>query len=173
MKSVLLLVLILFSGVAFAGGTGPGSLVAPAVNVTILVCALIYFLKTPAKAFFSNKSSSVSEMLERASSKAKEAEMMMEVQRKKAESSEQEIKKLEAEHADMINSFDKNYQKEVEERIVKMKEDANQKIESERKELVEELNANLLDLVVAKAKNQIKNNPTMAETATKNIIEGL
>ncbi|MFT6633055.1 MAG: F-type H+-transporting ATPase subunit b [Bacteriovoracaceae bacterium] len=174
MKTIVTLIAIAFSGVAFAaGGTGPSSLLAPAVNVTILICALVYFLRTPAKNFFNSKSSDISEMLQRASSKAKEAELMMEVQKKKNLGAEKEIQTLESEQENLIKSFEKNYISEVKERVSKMKEDAGQKIEAEKKELINELNSNLLDLVIQKAKGQIKTDKSLAQNATKNIVEGL
>ncbi len=173
MKIIVTLIAIAFSGVAFAAGDGPSSLIPAAVNVCLLLCALIYFLRTPAKEFFNSKSSSISEMLERASSKAKEAEMMMEVQRKKSQGAEEEIQKLEAEQVQLMKSFEQTYIADVEERITKMKEDASQKIEAEKKELMNELNSNLLDIVIGKAKTQIKGNKSLADNATKNIVEGL
>lgn len=165
---------LLISGTAVAaGGDGPGSLVPAATNVTILACVLIYFLRLPAKQFFSSKSSTVSEMLERATSKAKEAEMMMDVQKKKILGAEDEINKIKADADKTIVNFGETYKAEVAERIVKMKEDAAQKIEAEKKELVDELNSKLLDLVIEKAKTQMKTDKALADNATKNIIQGL
>lgn len=174
MKFLVTLIAIAFSGVAFAaGGTGPASLIPAAVNVTLLICVLVYFLKTPAKNFFSTKSTDVAEMLDRASAKAKEAEMMMETQRKKNEGSEKEIQTLEAEQAQLMKSFEQGYIADVQDRVSKMKEDAGQKIEAEKTELINELNSNLLDLVIEKAKGQIKTDKSLANNATKNIVEGL
>jgi F0F1-type ATP synthase membrane subunit b/b' len=174
MKTIVTLIAIAFSGVAFAaGGTGPSSLLPAAVNVTLLICALVYFLRKPAKDLFNKKSTDISEMLMRASSKAKEAEMMMEIQRKKNEGSEKEVETLESEQVSLVKSFEQSYISEVKDRVTQMKEDAGQKIEAEKKELINELNSNLLDLVIEKAKGQIKNNKSLADNATKNIVEGL
>ncbi len=174
MKSLVSLILFLSSELVLAaGGSGPASLVPAAVNVTILVLALVFLLKKPASEFFANKSTTVSEMLERASAKAKEAEMMMQAQKKKADGMEAEIKKLETEADELVSSFEKQYSKEVQERISKMKEDASVKIEAEKKELMNELNSNLLDLVISKTKTKIKSDSSIAANATKNIVEGL
>ncbi len=174
MKSLVSLILVISSDIALAaGGTGPSSLIPAAVNVTILIVALVFLLRKPASEFFNNKSATVSEMLERASAKAKEAEMMMQAQKKKAEGMEAEIKKLESEAEDLISGFEKQYTAEVQERISKMKEDASVKIEAEKKELMNELNSNLLDLVISKTKTTIKSDKSIAANATKNIVEGL
>ncbi len=167
------LITVAISGAAFAAGTGPGSLIAPATNVLLLLGALIYFLRKPAKEFFASKSSSIHEMLERASSKAKEAEAMMEIQRKKTSGADEEIKNLEMESQAVIKTFEAKYKTGIEQRIVLMKEDAGMKIEAEKKELLDELNSNLLDLVISKVKIQIKADAKLTSGATKNIIEGL
>ncbi|MBT4791903.1 MAG: hypothetical protein HON90_10055, partial [Halobacteriovoraceae bacterium] len=149
------------------------SLIAPAINVAILLGGLIYLLRTPARDFFASKSTTVAEMLERASSKAKEAEMMMEVQRKKASGVEAEVNALTTENAKVIKNYETEYALEVESRIEKLKEDAAQKIEAEKKELLGDLNSKLLDLVIAKAKTQIKSDAKLANNSTNNIIKGL
>lgn len=173
MKFLISFILFSLSLNSFAAGDGPTSLIPAAVNVTILVFALIFMLRKPAQEMFSSKSSSVSEMLERASSKAKEAEMMMLAQKKKTEGAEAEVSKLEEESASLVKSFEKSYSDEVATRIIKLKEDAGQKIEAEKKEMLGELNSNLLNLVVEKAKTQIKSDKSLADNATKNIVEGL
>jgi F-type H+-transporting ATPase subunit b len=177
MKVVVALLAVLVSGAAFAAGDGhapgPGSLIAPAINVAILLGGLIYLLRTPARDFFASKSTTVAEMLERASSKAKEAEMMMEVQRKKASGVEAEVNALTTENAKVIKNYETEYALEVESRIEKLKEDAAQKIEAEKKELLGDLNSKLLDLVIAKAKTQIKSDAKLANNSTNNIIKGL
>ncbi len=176
MKLMLIaLITVVISGVAFAAGDGHGAttLIAPATNVFILLVALVFVLKKPAREFFASKSSTVSEMIERASSKAKEAEAMMEIQKKKTSNVDEEIKTLKQESEKLLKEFETAYTADVQERIKNMKVDADNKIESEKKELVEELNANLLDLVVAKAKTQIKADASLGTSATEKIIKGL
>lgn len=170
------LILLVMSGSAYAAGDGHGSpwdLIPAAVNVSILFGFLIYKLKTPAREFFNNKSTSVSEMIERASVKAKEAQMMMEMQNKKIQGADEEISKLEKEAEEQIAIYKSTYETEVQDRIKNMKEDAGVKIEAEKKELLDELNSNLLAEVIAKTKNTLKTNNALAESATKNIIEGI
>ncbi len=174
MKITLVLLTLLVSGVAFAaGGSGPSSLIPPAINVLLLLSLLVYFLRKPAKNFFQSKSETVSEMLERASSKAKEAQAMMDAQMQKAKNAEGEIQKLEKENEQLIAQFMEEYKKDVEQRIVKMKEDAGQKIEAEKKEMLNELNSNLLDLVISKTKQEIRSSNDLTQNAAKNMVKGL
>jgi F0F1-type ATP synthase membrane subunit b/b' len=172
-----ILILLAMSGSAYASGDGHHAsawdLIPAAVNVSLLFGFLIYKLKTPATEFFKNKSSSVSEMIERAAVKAKEAKMMMEMQNKKMQGAGEEVTKLEKEADDQIASFKKNYEVEVQDRIKNMKEDAGQKIEAEKKELLDELNSNLLAEVIAKTKKTLKSNSSLGESATKSIIQGI
>ncbi len=175
MKLIALIQILITSELVHAAGSGHGasSLVAPAVNFTILIVGLVYFLGKPAKAFFATKSTSISEMMAKAESKAKEAQMMMEVQNKKAQGTDSEIKKLEEDNATLIQAFEKNYKNEVQERILKMKEDAGQKIEAEKAELLNDLNSSLLDIVISKAKQTIKSDGNLAQSAAKSIVEKL
>ena len=63
--------------------------------------------------------------------------------------------------------------KEVIDRIQNLKEDAGQKIESEKNGLMEELNSHLLDDVISKTKAMLKNDKNLNDEATKRIIEGV
>jgi len=173
MKFTLFLLTLVLSSLAFAGGDGATSLIAPAVNVAILLSAIIYKLKTPAKEFFNDKSGSIKDLLESAANKAKEAEFMLQAQKNKQAGAEEEISKLESENKTMLNEFESDYTDSIQTRIVNLKDDAGQKIEAEKKEMLSELNANLLDLVISKAKTQINTDKNLANSATKNIVEGL
>lgn len=174
MKAVILLLL---SGVAFAGGdsghAGPSSLIAPLVNVVILASFLIWKLKGPAKDFFTTKSTDVSNMMERAAIKAKEAQMLMAESKRKLEGAESEISKQKAESEAFINNFNTEYNKEVDERITELKSDAKNKIETEKNDLVSNLNNALLENVLLKAKDKLKNDKNLSDKATQNIIEGI
>lgn len=170
------LVLLAMSGSAYAAGDGHGSpmdLIAPAVNLSILLGFLAYKLKGPVREMFVSKSASVSEMIERASVKAKEAEMMMKVQTDKMKGAEQEVAKLNEETAEELKSFEASYKEEVQSRVKAMREDAGQKIEAEKKELLDDLNSNLLSLVIEKTKTTLKTDKALADNAAKSIIEGL
>ena len=81
----LVLMAILPSALA-AGNGGHGhlsDLIAPLVNVVVLVGFLVWKLKKPLSDHFTAKAEEIANTLERASLKSKEAEVMLQAQQKK------------------------------------------------------------------------------------------
>ena len=174
MKKIIGLVIISSSTTSFAaGGVGVGSLIPPAVNFILLIIGLSYLIRKPAKELFAKKSADISDMINRAASKAKEAETMMKILKEKTDGVEKEIAGMKKDQENTISEFKTAYESDVNSRIEKMKLDAAAKIEAEKVEQLNDLNEDLLDLVVSTAKTQIKENKTLAANATKNIVEGL
>lgn len=176
MKFLLLGGLILGSGAASAAGDGHGSpadLIPAFINLFILLSILVWVLRKPIKNYYTGKSEDVKNILERASVKAKEAEMMMEAQRKKINGVADEIDGIYKETESSISKYKVDYANEVEERISKLKEDAAMKIEAEKTEQMNRLNSNFLDEVIARAKKAIKENPELGSKATEKTLEGL
>ena len=172
------LVLVLLSGSVMASSDGeahgsPSDLISSFVNVIILGAFLIWKLKGVFQKHFTNKSKEISEIMERASVKAKEAQMMMDMQKKKIENLKSEVSKINSDVDSDINKFKSNYSKEVSERIDKLKSDASSKIETEKQELANELNETLVDSVIAKAKEAIKKDSSLNSKAAASILEGL
>ena len=171
-----LLVLLALSGTAYASGDGHGSpsdLIPSFFNVFLLGGFLVWKLKGVFKKHFATKSESISEIMERASVKAKEAEMMMQMQQKKIDGMTEEISKINSDVAVDVERFKNDYSKDVQDRITKLKNDAAQKIESEKKELADELNETLVDSVISKAKEALSKDNNLNEQATSKILEGL
>lgn len=172
MKLAILLTL-LCSEVFAAGGSGHGSpsdLIPSVVNIAILLSGLVFLLKGKLSSFFTDKSVVIAEMMERAEIKAKEAQMMMDMQKKKIEGAQAEIAELKKDTEKQIAAFESEYKKEVDERIQNMKEDAGSKIEAEKTNLLNELNSNLLDQVIVKAKQKIKSEQSLKSKATESLI---
>lgn len=168
--------LVLFfvsSNLYAAGAGGPMDLVAPFTNVIILVGLIIYLTRNTIKSFFSNKSKSIKDMMERAAVKAKEAEVMLQAQEKKIKALDAEINKLNKEAEEELVEFEKKYKVEVENRIQKLKEDAGQKINSEKAELLNQLNSRLIEEVLEKTRNKLRGDSSLSENATKNLLEEL
>lgn len=169
-----IVIALLISSSVYAGGdTGPGDLAYPAINLIILFSLLIYKIKTPISNMFKDKSESIKGMIDSAAVKAKEAEMMMEMQSKKMAGSDEEIAKLESEANEIVSKFESEYKADVDTRISKMKEEAGNKIEAEKKELLDQLNASLLDQVLNKAKDKLKTDKGLSDSATAKILEGV
>jgi len=144
-----------------AGKGGHGSvtdLIAPLVNVLLLAGFLIWKLKKPLSDYFTKQADEISNTLERASLKSKEAEVMLQAQMKKMAAVESETKEIVKQAQVDLKNYEKNYTREIEEKAGKLKMDATSKIEAERKLLINNLNSQLLDEVIAKAKSSIKTN---------------
>lgn len=173
-----ILVFILSSSIVMAGGDAHSAghasdLIPPFVNILILASVLIWKLKDPVKGYFEQKSNQVSEVLERANVKSKEAEMMMKMQEEKAKGLENEIAKIQNEAHYSIEKFKTDYASEVEERVKKLKEDAIQKIEAEKKQMIDQVNGILLDQVIEKSKMMIKQDKQKNTKITANILQDL
>lgn len=173
MKNGMIFLALLCSRAVFAADGGVTSLIPAFVNVSILLVALVYLLKDKTRVFFSDKSVAISDMINRASAKAKEAEEMMAIQKSKISNVDEEIKLLKIENEKLLATFESNYTKDVQGRIAKLEEDTKSKVEAEKAEMLSEINANLLDLVINNAKDKIKANTSLSEKATANLIKGL
>lgn len=169
---------LLSSAAAFASGDGGhhGSatdLIAPAVNVAILVGFLVWKLKKPLNDMFTKKSEDITNTLERASLKSKEAQMMLENEQRKINNLSTEMKNLSDQSEADVKAYEKSLSRETEEKIQKMKADATSKIAADKKAIMDELNAELLNQVIAKTKSTIKTNKDFQSKASNKLLQGL
>lgn len=161
---------------AYAAGGGHGSvtdLIAPAVNVGILLGVLGWKLKEPLKNYFTTKSQEVANTLERASLKSKEAQMMLDGETRKMANLQNELKAIHAQSENDVLTFEKNLSKETEDKTHKLKADANSKIQADKKAALDELNAELLNQVIAKTKTTIKTNKDYQNKVSSKLLQGL
>lgn len=166
------------NAIAADGGGGGhhatiSSLFAPAVNVAILLGLLVWKLKGPLAEHFTAKSNEVSNTLERASLKSKEAKMMLEGEERKLANLANELKTIQNQAENDVATFEKNLSKETEEKAVKLKTDANSKILADKKAFLDELNAELLNQVIAKTKSTIKANKEYQTKVSAKLLQGL
>ena len=159
-----------------AAGGGHGSLsdlIAPAINVGILLGVLFWKLKGPLRDHFVSKSNEVSNTLERASLKSKEAQMMLENEERKLANLNNEIKAINHQSETDVMVFEKNISKDTEEKTHKLKADANSKIMADKKAVMDELNTELLNQVIAKTKTTIKSNKDYQNKVSTKLMQGL
>lgn len=168
------------AGKALAAGNSHGDhhasitdLIAPAVNVAIIVSFLVWKLKGPLTEMFNKKAADVSSTIERANIKSKEAQVMLDAQTKKMGHLDQDVKEIFNSAEKEVQNYEKNLAHETEEKTRKLKSDANLKIEASKKALVEELNAEILDQVIAKTKSTIKTNKDFQTKASNKLLQGL
>jgi F0F1-type ATP synthase membrane subunit b/b' len=175
LRNVIWAELGLGSVIAFAAGDGHGhvtDLIAPLVNVIILLSFLIWKLKKPFANHFSEKSANIKNAIERASIKAKEVELMLAKQKSKNANLDNEIKNMENKIMQDLEQYKSLITVETSNKIEKLKEDAKAKIAAERKELLEELNNILLNEVIAKTKNNLSSDRQLQTQAAQKMLEG-
>lgn len=148
-------------------------LIAPAINVAILLGALVWKIKKPLHDYFVSKSDEVFNTLERASLKSKEAKMMFENEERKQAKLANEIKSIHQQAETDINVFEKKFSREGEEKGHKLKMDANSKIAADKKALLDQLNVELLDQVIKETKTTIKANKDYQSKASTKLLQGL
>lgn len=160
---------------AHGGGhhASPMDLIAPAVNVGILLGFLAWKLKKPMHDAFVAKADEVSNTLERASLKSKEAKMMLEGEERKMANLQNEIKTIHSQADNDVATFEKNLAKETEDKTQKLKVDANSKIQADKKALMDEVSAELLNQVIAKTKTTIKTNKDYQSKVSTKLLQGL
>ena len=178
MKNVFLFVSILvYSGVCLASeSAGHGSitdLIAPAINVVLLGGFLLLKIRKPLKNFFEDKSKKVSQLLDRAEVKSKEAQVMLEMYQKKMKEISKDIDEIYKEREDEVAVFAKNHREEVQNRVEQLKAETLQVIEAEKNTLVTKVNKALLDDVLNKAKNIIASNSQYKKSVTKRLLEDM
>lgn len=162
---------------AYSSGDGAhgsvSDLIAPAVNVVLLFGFLAWKLKKPMSEHFTKMATDISNTLERASLKSKEAKMMLENEEKKIANLASEIKTINQQADTDVVNFEKKLAKETEEKTHKLKTDATNKIQADKKAVMDELNAELLEQVVSKAKSTIKGNKDYQSKASSKLLQGL
>lgn len=159
-----------------AAGGGHGSitdLIAPAINVGILLGVLVWKLKGPLRNYFVGKSVEVANTLERASLKSKEAQIMLDSEARKLATLDNEIKSIHQQSENEVLAFEKNLSKETEDKTHKLKADANSKIQADKKAVMDSLNAELLNQVISKTKTTIKTNKDYQNKVSTKLLQGL
>jgi F0F1-type ATP synthase membrane subunit b/b' len=148
-------------------------LIAPTFNVAVLFAVLIYATKDKLKSYFVSHSENIANTLDRANLKAKEAAAMLENQKHKMATLEADIKKIQIESEADVGVFEKKLANETEDKITKLKTDANSKVVADKKQLLDELNAELLEQVIKKTKASIKDNKDYQGKVSSKMLQGL
>lgn len=162
---------------AFAAGGGAGGsvtdLIAPTVNVVILLAVLIWAVKGKLKAHYLAKAEDVANTIERADIKAKEAALMLQAQEAKMANLNNEVKNILDQANKDVANFEASMKKENSDKITKLTIDSENKITADKKLIVDELNAEILEQVIAKTKATIKSNKDYQGKVTNKMLQGL
>ena len=134
---------------AYAAGGAGGSitdLIAPTINVGILLGVLVWKLKGPLK----NQG-----------------------EERKLSNLDNEIRSIHQSSDNDVLTYEKKMSKETEDKTHKLKSDANLKIQADKKAIMDELNAELLNQVISKTKTTIKTNKDYQNKVSSKLIQGL
>lgn len=172
-------ILMSLSSTVMAAGNGAHhepsvkDLMYPAINFTLLVGFAIWKLKGPLKSMFDKQADNIVSMMNSAEERNKDATAKLNALETKLSTLDQEVAKIASDYKLDVTNFAVNQEKEriaIVERTIR---DNKNKIEGEQKSLIEELNSDLLDSVIAKTKQTINANASLKATATKNIVSEL
>lgn len=159
-----------------SGSGGHGSLsdlIAPTFNVVVLIGVLIFATKDKLKGYFVSQSENVANTLERADIKAKEAHIMLENQKRKLATLDADIKKIHSNSESDVQEFEAKLSKETSQKISKLKEDGNSKVEANKKQMMNDLNRELLEEVMKQTKSTIKDNKEYQNKVSSKMLQGL
>lgn len=167
------------STVAFAAGGSEGhepsikDLIYPAINFAIYAGGAIYLLKPILKNLFDKQADDVVSLMNSAEERSKDAKAKLATAESKMATLDSEVTRIKSEYKKYLEGFKVNASEETKSHIEKTGKDNSAKIEGEKKFLIEELNEELLNNVIAKTKTTINGNASLKANATKNIVSEL
>lgn len=150
---------------------GPGSLIAPAFNFIVLFGFIIYKIKAPMKKAFEQKSKKVSEILDRAAVKAKEAQVLLDVNTKKLSDVDNEIITIMKNIEDDSRKLAQESERDLKDKTEKLKAEAISRVEAEKKNMISELNRELVNDVMKKTKDLIVSNKTIQNSLNQKMAK--
>ncbi len=148
-------------------------LIYPTINFVILVGFLVWKLKKPMNDMFNKKSDDVKSLMNSAAEKNKDAEVRLKMLQAKISGLDKELEKIKADYEKDVATFITNQSSETQATIARTKRDLEQRLEGEKKDLVEKLNEELLSQVIAKTQQTINANGDFKNRATSKIVSEL
>jgi F0F1-type ATP synthase membrane subunit b/b' len=148
-------------------------LMYPAINFTVLVGLLVWKLKGPMKETFNKKAEEIKSLMTTAAQKNKDAEVKLADLQSKMKNLDSEVNKIVSDYHSDVANFMKAQAEETQVTIARTKRDFESKLEGEKNELVEKLNQDLINSVIAKTQETIRSNGDMKNRATQKIVSEL
>ena len=148
-------------------------LMYPAINFLVLVAGLIYLLKAKTSAMFTKQAADVTSMMSSAAQKNKDAEERLQSLKGKMTNLSSEVTKIQKDYESDVATFTQAQSAETASVITRTKRDFENKLEGEKNELVETLNNDLLNSVIAKTQQTINGSNDMKNRATSKIVSEL
>lgn len=144
----------------------------PLVNFIILLAILSKVVK-PMREKFNKNSSDVKSLMDSAAKNNKDAEEKLTKFQSKIKNLDSELIKITTDYESEAIQFAKNQREETQTTIARMKRDLENKLDGERKEMIDELNHDLINKVITGAQSTIKSNKDFQIKATQKIVSEL
>lgn len=141
----------------------------PLVNFIILLAILSKVVK-PLREKFNKQATDVKSLMESAARNNKDAEEKLATFQTKIKNLDSELVKITTDYESDAAQFARNQSEETLTTIARMKRDLENKLQGERKEMIDELNHDLLDKVIASTQATIKGNKDFQTRATSKIV---
>lgn len=150
---------------------GPGSLIAPAFNFIVLFSFIIYKAKIPMKKSFEQKAKRISEILDRAGVKAKEAQVLLDISNKKLSDIDHETAAIMKNTEEDARKMAADSEKDIKEKTEKLKAEAIIRVETEKKNMISDLNKELINDVMKKTKGLITSNSAVQKSLNQKMAQ--
>jgi F0F1-type ATP synthase membrane subunit b/b' len=144
----------------------------PLINFIILLAILSKVIK-PLREKFNKQAADVKSLMESAARNSKDAEEKLNQFQAKIKNIDSELVKITSDYASEAAQFAKNLSDDTQTTIARMKRDLENKIDGEKKELVDELNNDLIHKVIGVTQTTIKANKEFQVKATQKIVSEL
>lgn len=141
----------------------------PLVNFIILLAILSKVVK-PLREKFNKQATDVKSLMESAARNNKDAEEKLATFQTKIKNLDSELVKITTDYESEAAQFARNQSEETQTTIARMKRDLENKLQGERKEMIDELNHDLLNKVIASTQATIKSNKDFQTRATSKIV---
>jgi F-type H+-transporting ATPase subunit b len=145
----------------------------PVLNFVLLFGFIIWKGKAPLSAMFDKNSDSVKSQMDSAEKQSKDANEKLNSLENKMKNIDTELVKITGDYNEDVAVFTKTTGEETNTTLARMKRDVENKIDGEKKELADQLNHDLLNLVVGKAQGKIGANRDLKTQATSKIVAGM
>ena len=170
---------IALTATAYAAGDGAHhepsikDLMYPAINFAVLAGFLIWKLKKPLSDMFTKQATEVESLMNSAAQKNKDAEERLKTLTAKMANLNAELAKIQSDYESDVATFTTTQAGETQATIARTQRDLEKKLEGEKKELLEQMNEELLNNVIAKTQQTINASTDMKNRATTKIVSGL
>ncbi len=173
MKVLVTLITLVSTAYASGSGAGHGSvadLMWPAINFVLLASFLVWKIKKPLREMFEKNANEVKYIFEHAEKKDKEASIKLTALKEKMGNLEGEKNKIMKSAEKEADDFIAKAERESKEYLRRLEADSDSKLDHEKATRISQLEENLVDEVIAKAKNKIGSDSSLSDKVSKKLI---